>query len=112
MFRGAPLIAVLVAVLAAIGAMPGLPLSSGLIWTATGCLIIALSARIVANAWSNHLVWHLAAHAKADLQLSILDRLRRVPLGFFQRIDNGRLSTLITSEAKRCCRSPRSSKAL
>ena len=98
MFRGAPLIAVLVAVLAAIGAMPGLPLSSGLIWTATGCLIIALSARIVANAWSNHLVWHLAAHAKADLQLSILDRLRRVPLGFFQRIDNGRLSTLITSD--------------
>ena len=98
MFRGAPLIAVLVVVLAAIGAMPDLPLSSSLIWTATGCLIIALSARIVANAWSNHLVWHLAAHAKADLQLSILDRLRRVPLGFFQRIDNGRLSTLITSD--------------
>ena len=98
LFRGAPLIAVLVVVLAAVGALPGLPMSTGLVWTATGLLLLALLARLVASAWSNALVWHLAARSKADLQLSVLDRLRRVPLGFFQRVDGGRLGSLVTGD--------------
>ena len=98
LFRGAPLIAVLVVVTAAVGALPGLPMSTGLVWAVTGLLLLALLARLVANAWSNALVWHLAARSKADLQLSVLDRLRRVPLGFFQRVDGGRLGSLVTGD--------------
>ena len=60
--------------------------------------LVALLARLVASAWSNALVWHLAARSKADLQLSVLDRLRRVPLGFFQRVDGGRLGSLVTGD--------------
>ena len=98
LFRGAPLIAVLVVVTAAVGALPGLPIGAGLVWAVTGLLLLALLARLVASAWSNALVWRLAACSKADLQLSVLDRLRRVPLGFFQRVDGGRLGSLVTGD--------------
>src|SRR5699024_7648982 len=33
-----------------------------------------------------------------DLQLSVLDRLRRVPMGFLSRTDNGRLGTLVGND--------------
>ncbi|WP_192497107.1 ABC transporter ATP-binding protein [Gulosibacter chungangensis] len=91
-------LAVLVVVLAAIGELPGLALDSGTVWGITALLGAALLARVLATAWSNQLVWHLAAQSKADLQLSILDRLRRVPLGFFQRFDAGRAGATVTSD--------------
>lgn len=58
-------------------------------------LAVALLARLLTSAWANALVWHLAARSKGDLQLSVLRRLLRVPLGFFQRVDHGRTATLV-----------------
>jgi ATP-binding cassette subfamily B protein len=99
LLRGAPLIAVVVVVLAAIGALPGRELDADLVWLLTGLLAGALVLRVLASAWMNGLVWRLAAESKADLQLSVLDRLRRVPLGFFQQVDSGREGTTVTSDA-------------
>jgi ATP-binding cassette subfamily B protein len=119
LLRGAPLLAVLFLVMAGIGALPwgaaggsgtvpgagagagadGSLLSPGLVWTITGVLAAAMVLRVAANAWANGLVWTLSANSKADLQLSVLDRLRRVPLGYFQRTDTGRVGTLVTSDA-------------
>ncbi|MDK7748904.1 ABC transporter ATP-binding protein [Brevibacterium sp. UMB10442] len=115
LLRGAPLIAVVVVVLAAIGALPqtGLVgaggigaeslgtvlLNAGLVRTVTILLAVALVLRLLASMWMNGLIWTLAARAKADLQLSVLDRLRRVPLGLVQRLEPGRVGTTVTSDA-------------
>lgn len=101
LFRGAPLVAVLFVVLAAIGEVSigdGDGLDSGSVWLITAVLAGALVLRLITTVWSNALVWRLSATSKADLQLSILDRLRHVPLGFFRRIDNGRVGGLVTSD--------------
>lgn len=97
--RSAPLWAVLMAILAAIGALPGgRGLDSNLVWLLTTLLALALLVRVMTSVWTNSLVWPLAAAAKRDLRLSILRRLRRMPLGTFRRIDPGRAGGLITSE--------------
>ncbi|MGO1544036.1 MAG: ABC transporter ATP-binding protein [Gulosibacter sp.] len=96
--RGAPLLAVLVVVVVAVGAGGADALTAGSVWLVTGALLLALLARVFASAWTNQLVWQLAAQSKSDLQLSILDRLRRVPLGFFQHFDAGRAGATVTSD--------------
>lgn len=101
LLRGAPLIAVLFVVLAAIGEVSisdSDGLDSGTVWLITVVLVGVLVLRLITTVWSNALVWQLSASSKADLQLSILDRLRHVPLGFFRRIDNGRVGGLVTSD--------------
>lgn len=99
LFRGAPLLAVLAVVMAALGVLPGVgALERGFVWIVTALLLAAMLARVAASAWSNGLVWHLAARSKSELQLSILAHLRRVPLGFFQRVDTGRVGSLVTSD--------------
>lgn len=96
--RGAPLIAVFVIVMAAIGEGWAGGLDASLVWTVTALLAGMLVLRLLASVWSNALVWRLSARSKADLQLSVLERLRRVPLGFFGRVDNGRIATLVGND--------------
>jgi ATP-binding cassette subfamily B protein len=97
--RGVPLIAVFVVVTAATGhAVIGSGLDSTMVAVVTALLVGGLAARLLASVWANGLVWRLAAASKADLQLSLLSRMRRVPLGFFRRTDTGRLSTLIGND--------------
>src|SRR5699024_3300195 len=99
LLRGTPMVAVVVVVLAALDVLPGITFDSGFVWLLTGFLLAAMLLRVLASAWSDGLVWNLAANAKADLQLSILDRLRRVPLGFFQRVNTGRVGSLVTTDS-------------
>lgn len=47
----------------------------------------------VARAW-----WPIAGRAISDLRRSVVHRLMRAPLGVFDRMDAGRLSTLIVSD--------------
>lgn len=96
--RGAPLAAVFAIVLTAIGEAPWGPLTGGVVWAVTGLLALTLLLRLAASTWANQLIWSLAARSKADLQLSVLDRLRRVPLGFLNRSDRGRLGTLVGND--------------
>ncbi|SJM63288.1 Lipid A export ATP-binding/permease protein MsbA [Actinomycetales bacterium JB111] len=97
--RGVPLIAVFVVVTAATGnPVIGSGLDTTMVAVVTALLVGGLAARLLASVWANGLVWRLSAAAKADLQLSLLSRMRRVPLGFFRRTDSGRLSTLIGND--------------
>ncbi|MGO1740060.1 MAG: ABC transporter transmembrane domain-containing protein, partial [Actinomycetaceae bacterium] len=98
LLRGAPLAVVLAVVLSALGLAPWGPLTPRLVWLLTGALVAAMAVRLVVATWANRLVWRLSARSKADLQLSVLDRLHRVPLGFFTRTDNGRTATLIGND--------------
>ncbi|MFD0994265.1 ATP-binding cassette subfamily B protein [Pseudoclavibacter chungangensis] len=98
-FRSVPVVTILVIVLAATGAVPGLALDAGLVWLLTAVLAASIVARLFAAAWANALVWRLAADSKAGLQLSVLDRLRRVPLGFVDRVDRSRIGTVVTNDA-------------
>lgn len=97
LFRGAPLAAVLVVVMAAVGVGPW-PLTGTLLTGVTIALVTALALRLVVSVWANAVVWRLAARSRADLQQSVLDRLLRVPLGFFDRTDRGRTAALVTSD--------------
>ena len=97
--RGAPLVAILVVVLTALDEDPwGWTLDARMVWIVTGVLLLALTVRLLTSAWANQLIWSLAARSKADLQLSVLERLRRVPMGFFGRVDNGRIGTLVGND--------------
>ncbi|NLG55245.1 MAG: ABC transporter ATP-binding protein [Rhodococcus sp.] len=99
MLQGVPLIAVFLVLDAAIRAAEGTSeMTSGFVWTVSIVLVVALLGRLAAIQWVNQLVWRLAARSKADVQLSIVERLRRVPLGFFQRMDVGKTSTLVTND--------------
>lgn len=97
--RGIPLMAVFLVLNAAIGsATGGAPLEPGFVWLVTGILAAGLVLRLLIAQWANRTVWTISATSKTDLQLSIIERLRRVPLGFFSRIDNGRVTTLIGND--------------
>lgn len=97
--RGIPLVAVFLVLNAAITSTTGgAPLDAGVVWIITGILAAGLVLRLVIAQWANRTVWTIAAASKTDLQLSIIERLRRVPLGFFSRIDNGRVTTLIGND--------------
>ncbi|MFT3887651.1 MAG: ABC transporter ATP-binding protein [Arachnia sp.] len=99
LLRGAPLVAVFLILNAVVTAAPGTgPLDTGVVWVVSGGLLVWLAVRLLASGWVNGTVWDIAAVSKMDLQLSIIERLRRVPLGFFSRVDNGRLTTLIVNE--------------
>lgn len=97
--RGAPLAVVYLLLRAVVDeADGGEPVTTGLVWALTGALALALVLRVVAIERANDVVWEVAARAKGDLQLSILDRLRRVPLGFFDRHDSAKVQTLVTND--------------
>lgn len=96
--RGAPLVAVFVVVLAALGEGPWGGLDARMVWWITGLTAGALVLRLLAATWANSLVWRLSAESKAELQLSVIDRLRQVPMGFFNRMDTGRTGTLICND--------------
>ncbi|MET7639188.1 ABC transporter ATP-binding protein [Streptomyces sp. NPDC005438] len=76
----------------------GEPVSHGQVWAVTAFLAVGLVLRLVTADRANAVVWPVASRGKADLQLSVIERLRRVPLGFFSRVDNGRVSTLVTND--------------
>jgi ATP-binding cassette subfamily B protein len=94
--RGVPLVAVYIVLAAAVGGR----LTSGVVVGSTVLVVLGLLARVAAGAWSNRTVWSISTDAKADLQLSLVDRVFRVPLGFFDHQDPARLTTLVTNEAK------------
>ncbi|MFI5724722.1 ABC transporter ATP-binding protein [Streptomyces cyaneofuscatus] len=97
--RSVPLAAVFLLLDAAIRQQSGGPdLTHGYVWGVTGFLAAGLVLRLIAVDRTNTVVWSIATRAKADLQLSVVERLRRVPLGFFSRVDNGRISTLVTND--------------
>lgn len=92
--RGAP---VWVVFLTLSGLMTGV-ITETAAWIGAGVLLALLVLRAVALAAVNKVVWGTAHRSVADIQLSVVDRMRRVPLGFFGRYDTGRLSTLMTSD--------------
>ncbi|MFF2539431.1 ABC transporter ATP-binding protein [Streptomyces cyaneofuscatus] len=97
--RSVPLAAVFLLLDAAIRQQSGGPsLTHGYVWGVTGFLAAGLVLRLIAVDRTNTVIWSIATRAKADLQLSVVERLRRVPLGFFSRVDNGRISTLVTND--------------
>lgn len=96
--RGLPMLVIFALLLSAIGRAPWGPLSPSLVMTMSVLLLISLLLRLAAATWSNALVWRLASESKKALQLSVLERLRRVPLGFFTRNDMGRTGTLICND--------------
>lgn len=97
--RSVPLAAVFLLLDAAIRQQSGGPdLTHSYVWGVTGFLAAGLVLRLIAVDRTNTVVWSIATRAKADLQLSVVERLRRVPLGFFSRVDNGRISTLVTND--------------
>ncbi|MFE2292531.1 ABC transporter ATP-binding protein [Streptomyces sp. NPDC059452] len=97
--RSVPLAAVFLLLDAAIRQQSGGPaLTHGYVWGVTGFLAAGLVLRLIAVDRTNTAIWSIAHRAKADLQLSVVERLRRVPLGFFSRVDNGRISTLVTND--------------
>lgn len=99
LLRGIPLLAVFLVLNAAItGITEDQPFDRSLVWSVTGVLVAGLLVRFLAIRWANGTVWTVAADSKADLQLSIVERLRRVPLGFFSRVDNGRITTLVGND--------------
>ena len=97
-FRGAPLFGIFLVVLSGVGAGPRATLNAEMVWWTTLGVIGAMLLRLVAANWANVLVWRLAAESRRDLQLSVLERLRRVPMGFFGRVDSGRIGTLICND--------------
>ncbi len=99
LLRGIPLLAVFLVLNAAItGITEDEPFDRSLVWWVTGVLVAGLLVRFLAIRWANGTVWTVAADSKADLQLSIVERLRHVPLGFFSRVDNGRITTLVGND--------------
>lgn len=94
LFRGAPVAAVYLILRAAVEGSA----TRGLVWTVTAALALLLVARVFANNAANQVVWAASNAAKADLQLSMLDRLRRVPLGALRRFDAGRVSTVVNND--------------
>ncbi|MDT0488947.1 ABC transporter ATP-binding protein [Streptomyces griseus] len=97
--RSVPLAAVFLLLDAAVRQQNGGPeLTHGYVWGVTGFLAAGLALRLIAVDRTNTVIWSIAHRAKADLQLSVIERLRRVPLGFFSRVDNGRISTLVTND--------------
>lgn len=99
LLRGIPLAAVFVILNAAVNSVTdGTSFDRSLVWWTTGVLTVGMVIRFLAIRWANGAVWTVAADSKADLQLSIVDRLRRVPLGFFSRVDNGRITTLVGND--------------
>lgn len=97
--RSVPLAAVFLLLDAAVRQQNGGPaLTHGYVWGVTGFLAAGLVLRLIAVDRTNTVIWSIATRAKADLQLSVVERLRRVPLGFFSRVDNGRISTLVTND--------------
>ncbi|MDQ7909525.1 ABC transporter ATP-binding protein [Phytohabitans sp. ZYX-F-186] len=99
MVRGIPLLAVFLVLDAAVDEVAGgEALTSTFVWTVTWVLGVGLLLRLLTAQWANGVVWQVSAVAKADVQLSIVERLRRVPLGFLSRFDNGRVTTLIGND--------------
>ncbi|MFD3960460.1 ABC transporter ATP-binding protein [Streptomyces bacillaris] len=97
--RSVPLAAVFLLLDAAVRQQNAGPaLTHGYVWGVTGFLAAGLVLRLIAVDRTNTVIWSIATRAKADLQLSVVERLRRVPLGFFSRVDNGRISTLVTND--------------
>ncbi|MGO1854595.1 MAG: ABC transporter ATP-binding protein [Microbacteriaceae bacterium] len=97
--RGVPLVAIFVILIAAIEQLQGgSAVTPTLIWSVTAVLTFGLVTRFFLAEWTNREIWDIAAVAKTDLQLSVLDRVRRVPLGFFRRNDSGRLTTLVNND--------------
>lgn len=92
--RGIPLVSVFLVVDRAVHG----DLTTGFVWAVFGLLLAGMVARFFLSHWANVYVWGLAGRSKADLMLSIVERLRQVPLGFVGRVDRGRLGTLITND--------------
>lgn len=96
--RSVPLAAIFITVLAATGQGPWDGLDSTVLWWASAAAAAAVVLRLLTSTWANSVVWRLAAESVEDLQNSVLDRLRRVPMGFFQRMDSGRTGTLVCND--------------
>ncbi|MFT3660246.1 MAG: ABC transporter ATP-binding protein [Gordonia sp. (in: high G+C Gram-positive bacteria)] len=94
MVRGIPLVTVFLTVDRAVNGT----LTSGFVWQMFGLLTAGLTVRFFLSHWANVYVWGLAGRAKTDLMLSLIERLRQVPLGFLGRVDRGRVATLITND--------------
>ncbi|WP_141286882.1 ABC transporter ATP-binding protein [Pseudonocardia saturnea] len=94
LFRGAPVAAVYLVLLAAVQGT----LTTGTVAAVSTALVVLLAVRLLANNAANQLVWRIATRAKVDLQLSMLDRLRSVPLGTLSRLDNGRITTTVAND--------------
>lgn len=99
LLRSAPLTAVFLMLDGAVEQLTGgSAVTHSRVWVLTGLLVVLLAARVVAIERANDVAWDVAGRAKGDLQHSVLSRLRRVPLGFFNRADNASLSTLVTND--------------
>ncbi|MDP2713167.1 MAG: ABC transporter ATP-binding protein [Solirubrobacteraceae bacterium] len=92
--RGLPVVAVFLLLREAIVGEP----TQGLIWALAGGTLLALLLRVLTNERANRVVFAAANQAKADVQLSLVERLRRVPLGFLERHDAGRISTVVNND--------------
>lgn len=92
--RGVPLAAVFLVVSRAVDG----ELSTGFLWQVFALLTAGLVARLFLSRWANLYIWGLADRAKTDIMISIIERLRRVPMGFLGRVDRGRITTLITND--------------
>ncbi|GAC70301.1 putative ABC transporter permease/ATP-binding protein [Gordonia soli NBRC 108243] len=97
--RGVPILAVYLLLDNAIDAASGGdPVTIGQVWATCGLVVFGILARLLAAHWANRTVFTIAARGKADLQLSLIERLRRVPLGYFDRAEPSRTASVITSD--------------
>ncbi|MEV1293763.1 ABC transporter ATP-binding protein [Pseudonocardia sp. NPDC049635] len=92
--RGAPVVAIFLTLRQAVVG----DLSDAVVWGLTGYLVLFMVLRVVAIERANQVVWAVANQAKADVSLSILDRLRMMPLGLLSRFDSGRMSTMVNND--------------
>ncbi len=90
----APMLVVFIALFTALDG----PVETSDVLTLSGALLVLFIARVVIGVDVARVWWPVTQRAIADLRRSVLHRLRRVPLGAFDRMDAGRTSTLVVSD--------------
>lgn len=90
----APMLVVFIALFTALDG----PVETSDVLTLSSALLVLFIARVVIGVDVARVWWPVTQRAIADLRRSVLHRLRRVPLGAFDRMDAGRTSTLVVSD--------------
>lgn len=90
----APMLVVFIALFTALDG----PIEISDVLTLSGALLVVFIARVAIGVDVARVWWPVTQRAITDLRRSVLHRLRRVPLGAFDRMDAGRTSTLVVSD--------------
>lgn len=76
----------------------GLPMTYGRAWQVTGLMLLSLAGQLLFGYLSASRSWLASFTLAGELRLSMLDRLRALPLGFHLSRDKGDTVTMLTSD--------------